>query len=169
MLIKETLYVDVAKKAEMFGCRPPNGLAILPSNFDVAKDRSSFYEAAEASTVRKLWLENGIAEDIVIPDDQDLPSSVNKAVDWAGPTIFVGYALLSQNPHLIDLAIGVIATYTTELFRGDRSPRNAKLSIIVEHRTQDGEVKHIKLDYEGPPSGISRLPSMIKSANDVEP
>jgi len=71
--------------------------------------------------------------------------------------------LLSQNPHLMTIALNVISNYLTEWFRGiPRDGRKVKLRIITE--TKSGLYKEI--EYEGPPDGLKDLPEVIREVHN---
>ena len=71
----------------------------------------------------------------------------------------MGGSALSGNPELINVALGVVANYVTEFFRGTPSDRQrAELSVAI--KTEEGESRRI--DYRGPPEGIRDLPDVIR-------
>lgn len=91
------------------------------------------------------------------------PAGQQDAGEWVGPVIFVGGSLLSQNPTLVSVALGVVANYATEILRGRPLGRQtASLTVAVE--TQDGETRRV--DYSGPPDGIAELSDVIRALRD---
>ncbi len=84
-----------------------------------------------------------------------LPQS---ATEWIGPILFFSSTLISQNPHLIDITIGIIGNYLSDIFFGAKSDNVAKLSIIH----QEDEHKYTKIDYNGPVDGIDKVKDIVK-------
>ena len=80
-----------------------------------------------------------------------------------GPTLFVGYAFLSDNGNLLNIALGVVANYLTEFFRGAGKAPTIKLDFIVE-KTPSREYKHLK--FEGPPEAILALREAVQAIRD---
>ena len=87
----------------------------------------------------------------------------SKSAEWLGPTLFVGYALLSDNGNLLNIALGVVANYLTEFFRGAGEASIIKLDFIIE-KTPGRDYKHLK--FEGPPEAIPALKEAVKAIRD---
>ena len=107
-------FVDVRARAAELSLSPPQGLAILPSNFDTAANVGELYVEGTASTVRKLWREKGLVETRIEKTGMKFPSSSQKFADWIGPIVFVSAALMSTNPLAVQMALGVVTNYLTE-------------------------------------------------------
>jgi hypothetical protein len=151
-------YINVSQRAEQFGSNEPIMVALLPENFDIADSISTMYLGREASTVRILFRRAGIIETPIEPPDKKLPEQAhNEFSDWIGPIIFFSSTILSQNPQLISIFIGVLSNYLYDLFKGLSFSRNASLSIVVERK--DGTCK--KLSYNGPVSGLKIFENSI--------
>jgi len=153
MIIVEN-YVNVKEKAQKLNLNIPSQIALLPLNFETAITKEELVHAPTTPTVRKLWRQNNIQETPIEKSGEKIPCSAEKAFEWIGPTIFVSSLLLSQNPHLVNIALNVISNYLTDWFRGIAyNERKVKLSIVVE--TRSGDYKEVK--YEGSPDGLDKL------------
>ena len=155
-------YISVRDHAKRLGCNVPTGLAILPRNFETACDRSDLLHDDLVSTLRKLWREAGVADEPFEPSGERFPYAVQKAYDLLLPTLFVGGALLSQNPHLLSVALGVVANYVTERFQSSPKSKDVRMSIVVE--TKQGLYK--KVDYEGPGDCLGNLYDIVREVNE---
>jgi hypothetical protein len=156
-------FPDVKKKAEELGCNLPKTLAILPRNFASAKSKNDLVNEETASTVKVLWEQAGIIETPIEKEGEKIPEVVLNWFDWVGPTIFFTSALITQNPQLIDISLGVISNYLTDWFKGvPKEQRKVKLDIVEE--TRSGSSK--KLLYEGDVDGLKDLPKIIRSLHD---
>ena len=143
------------------GCIQPQGIALLPANFETADNIETFLQAPEAATVAKLLTQAGLP-----PSDlwnsEDRPAYIqNNAFEWIAPTIFASATLLTENPDCISVALGVISDYVTEFLRGIPGDKNrVKLEIVAEP-TEGGVCKRFK--YDGPAEQLHNLPEIIRS------
>jgi hypothetical protein len=155
-------FVNVEEKAQSLGCNIPSGLALLPRNFEEAQFKEDLLHESSAPTVRVLLRNNGITETPLELEGERFPQISEKAfVEWIGPTIFVGFMLLSQNPHIVSIALGVISNYLTDFFKGMPSVGKAKLDIVVETRKKT----YKKIHYEGPVSGLEKITEVVKEVS----
>lgn len=162
-MLKISDYIDVRKKAQEIGCNIPTSIAILPRNFEISKSKEELIHESTTETVRVLWRQNGVTETPLEQPEEKIPFVVEKAFGWIGPTVFIPAMLLSQNPHLVTIALGVISNYLTGWFRGiPRGSRKAKLCIVAE--TKSGYYK--KIEYEGPTDGLNDLPDIIREVHN---
>ena len=143
----------VGARCEALGIRRPLGLAMLPRNFATAGgDNELLTEAADAA-VRTLWRKADIAEDRLDSPDSQFPRLSEHHADWIGPTVFLSSALLSETPALVSIALGVIANYVTDLFKGVPGKHTARLHVVVEQK--DGGC--VQLTYNGPATEIGQI------------
>jgi hypothetical protein len=150
-------YPNVSERCAVLGIDPPTGLAILPTNIDSAAAAADLVYAMETSTILKLWRQAGL-EGEHAPLTSERRYQVLHFADWVGPTLFVAASLLSGNERAVEVALGVIANYVTETFRGVGGSKTARLDVIVE--TDSGTTKKVR--YEGPAEGLAKLPAVIR-------
>lgn len=159
--IKE--YINVKNRAQDLDCDVPESIAILPRNFENANSKDELSHESTTSTIRILWRQNHIIETPIEKQGEKIPFIIEESFGWVGPVIFVASAFLTQNPHLINIALGVISNYLTDWFKGIRDQdRNTSLDIVIE--TKSGSYKRVH--YEGPPEGLEKLPEVIRSVHN---
>lgn len=166
MNIQQEAFVDVVERAQDLGCRVPTGLAILPRNFESAASKDELLHESEAPTVRILWRRDGVEETPIEAEGERFPQISEKSFEeWVGPTIFVSGTLMSQNPAIVSIALGVISNYLTDWFRGmPTGRRKAKLDIVL----QVGKGQYKKLHYEGPVEGLEDLAAVAREVGSHE-
>jgi hypothetical protein len=160
MEMNVTDYVRVVDRASELGCTIPTGLAILPENFPLAPTRQHLLFGSEAATIRKLFRNNNFPVDDLLPANERAGSIHNKHFEWA-PLLLISSALLSENPHAISVALGIISNYATEFFKG-LPGHKVKLNIVVEKKNRDCKM----LKYEGDVAGLKSLPEIIRRIGD---
>jgi len=167
MNVQEEGFVDVVQRARDLGCRVPTGLALLPRNFESAGSKDELLHESEAPTVRILWRRAGLVETPIEPEGERFPQISEKSFDeWVAPTIFVSGALMSQNPAVLSVALGVISNYLTECLKGiPMRSREAKLDVVV----QVGKGQYRRLHYKGPVEGLQELPAIAREVGWNEP
>jgi len=158
-------YVDVKKRIEDLGCNLPKSIAILPRNFESARTKNELIHEDTTKTVRSLWRQSGINETPIEQEGEIFPFIVEESFQWVGPLILFTSTLITQNPQLVDVSIGVISNYLTDWFKGIRNDqKKAVLDAVVEKK--DGT--YTRVHYEGPPEGMKELPRIIRSTHDEE-
>jgi len=162
MRIKFEEYVDVEAKLLELGCHPAIGLAVLPENFQSVAKIEDFRQHSETATVKKLLRAAGLELTDPVDRAQRPPYVQNNAADWVGPTLFVSSALWLQNPQVISIALGVIANYLTDIFRGTDT-KTVKLNVVVQ---KSNARKYTRISYEGGASGIAALEKVLRKAID---
>ena len=156
-------YPSVPDLATALGLGVPPTLVILPRNFDTAKVGDELLYEGEALTIRKLWRQAGISENLLTAPEHGIATVAEKSADWVGPTVFVAGCLWGQNPQLVSIALSVVANYVTDCFKGSGGRRKVRLSIVVE-KTKTR--KCVRIDYEGPPNAIGQLAAKAKEIAD---
>jgi hypothetical protein len=159
---KITDCVDIRKKMADLGCRCPEGMALLPINFESVMSISEFLQASEAATIKKLLLAKAIPLDDIVDRNQRPPYVKNKSYEWISPIIFVSASLYSQNPALVSIALNVLGNYATDFFRGIRGVHDVSLNIVVERKNKT----YKKISYQGPIEGLKDLPEIIREVAD---
>ncbi|MHB1414028.1 MAG: hypothetical protein ACYC1C_02155 [Chloroflexota bacterium] len=161
MSLVTTAFSDVRRRATELSCVPPDGIAILPRNFESAKSREELLNESSSPTVRVLWRQVGVAETRIDGGGARFGEISEKSfTEWVGPTIFIAAAAVTQDPSLVSLALNVMADYLVDFFKGvPLTKRRAKLDVVVE---QSASKKCVKIHYEGEPEAIRDLPDVIK-------
>jgi hypothetical protein len=77
----------------------------------------------------------------------------------------VSASLLSQNPHVISVALGVVSNYLTDWFKGIPGSKKVRLDVVVE-QTEGQTYKRIH--YEGDPEGLNELARIVREVNAHE-
>jgi len=157
MAIEVSDYPDVQERARFLGCQVPTEIAILPTNFVNATERRELTHASSAMTVRALLKEAGVKETRIEPEDVKFPSEHKKAADWIGPTIFFSAVLLSQNPQVIEVALGIVSNYLTDLFRGTLQSAKSTLDVVV--KSPKG---YKRIHYEGSHKGLAEVRETVR-------
>jgi hypothetical protein len=114
------------------------------------------------SAIAKLLQENGISARQADVSGQVLFRD-ERSFTWLGPVLFVSAAAYAENPNIVSVALGVIANYLTDIFRGQTSTTRAKLEILTE--MSPGKT-YRKVSYDGPVEGLRDLPKVVQAAVD---
>jgi hypothetical protein len=160
MAVQVTPYVDVKQRCVELNCNIPTGLALLPRNFDTVTSKELLIYGSHVSRVRSLWQQAGIVETPIERPGDDIWAVTEKEADWIVPTILIGASFLCQNSHLVSIALGVIANYLTDLFKGNSASRTASVNLVVE-RMKDVRTEYVRIQYEGGPEGIADLVNIV--------
>ncbi|KGC04149.1 hypothetical protein DM43_5179 [Burkholderia cepacia] len=107
--------------------------------------------------MRTLLKANNIAYAEIFDEDDQPPYLQQYSFEWFGPTLFVSAGLLSQDPNVLSVALGVITNYLYDLFKGTNEGK-ASLDVVVQHA--DGSCKSVR--YSGPPDGLSKVAEIVK-------
>lgn len=156
-------YASVDERISALGCVFPDGLAMLPNNFEWAAARTEFRMPDAGSTIRTVLRNGGLPTGSLLPPGERAPTINNNSSEWIGPTIFVSASLASQDPNAVSVALGLITNYLTDFFKGRPEPKSAKLAFVIE-RKRDRVCK--KLDYEGPVEGLAALAEIARQMSD---
>lgn len=150
-------YVSISDKLEGFGISVPNGLAIIPSNLATAKTINDLRQHVESDTVRTLLKANKIPY-VEIFDEDNQPLYLQQySFEWFGPTLFISTGLLSQEPNVLSITLGIITNYLYDLFKGGKDSK-ASLDVIIQQA--DGSCKEVH--YRGSPDGLSKIAEIVK-------
>jgi hypothetical protein len=151
-------YLSVRQKAADLGCVVPEGIALLPMNFETATSRKDFRQRSEAATVRSLLRANNLPLSELLPAGERAPYIQNNAFELLLPTIFIAGTLMSQNPAAVSLGLNVLASYVTDFFKGIAGEKHVKFDIVIERK---GSHSCKMVSYEGDASGLQSLPDII--------
>jgi len=154
-------YIKIVDRAFELGCTVPQGIGVLPENFETAKVRSELLVRGDSTTISTLLRNGGIESGSFLPLGERVSYIHNKSFDWSA-AIFISAALLSDNPGAISVGLGILSNYLTDFFKGMRSSQ-VKLTVVVEKK-RDRTCKRI--DYEGDPEGLKGLYDTIRRIAD---
>lgn len=160
-------YVSVSRKLESFGVSAPSGLAILPGNLATAQCVEDLRQHVESDTVRTLLKANEIAYVEIFDEDHQPQYLQQYGFEWFGPTLFVTAGLLSNEPNVLSVTLGVITNYLYDLFKGSK---DGKASLDIIFQQADGSCK--KIQYSGPPDGLGKVAEIVNglaSGNERTP
>lgn len=156
-----TNFISVSDKLKSLGLAPTNGLTLIPDNFDIAVGVTDLRQQAEADTVRTLFRLNNLPLVELFNKAQQPPYIQNNGYEWFGPTLFLPVAFLSQNPHIISVALGLITNHLYDIFRGSGNG-SASLQIVCE--SKDGTCT--KISYSGTIDGLKEIPNIVASLDN---
>lgn len=167
-------HLNLDEKAKLLGVNVPKGVSILPRHFLDSDDASKLVFEDSAQDVKVVLKRAGITLDNIVPKERVIPIQAQHDAQWIGPTLFVGALALSQNPNLISIALGVIANFVTDLFRGKLGTHNMTLDIAVEQKEKTEKKGDIEVSettncvlchYSGPPeSFVATVTQTIRDA-----
>jgi len=153
--IEESNLIDKLKELEI---DIPESLTFLPENILEVNNQSEFIFADSTTDFKKSYRLNEL-QSTELNSDSSIYRS-RKSADFYGPAIFISLSMLSENQHLIEIAINVASEYCKDIFKGTLGKKKVKLDIYVEtHKKKT--VK--KISYEGDSEGIKDLTDIIKS------
>lgn len=72
-------------------------------------------------------------------------------------------AVLSENPTAVNIALGVVANYVTDFFKGMGGEKRVRFSIVIKDKAA-GRYKRFK--YSGDPSGIKDFTKLATRINN---
>jgi hypothetical protein len=163
MAIEITDYVDVEERSSNLGIKAPEGAFMLPRHFAHAKDVGELCHESSALDLKTLFRQAGLPITVYQPDGARIPYLQENDVTWVGPVLFFSAAALVQNPHLVSVALSVIANYVTDLFKGLPPSARVRLTVVVETTTTKTTKKTTKkIDFDGPPDKISEINDLVK-------
>lgn len=155
-------YIDVSSKLEELDCSRPKGIGILPERFGTCTSADEFAQLSRTRAVVSLFEKNHIPVSVIKKEGQNLPRLHTASAEWVGPSLFISAALLAANPHIISLALSVLANLLTDFFKGAKEQGNAAVEIVVEKEEKGGSKTSKKIRYKGPPEGLATLSGTIK-------
>ena len=161
-------YIQVFEKLDELGCSYSEGIAILPENFETATPTTSLMQLVEAVDIIKLFRSNNIPYSEIRRENEEPAYIINNSFEWVGPTLFLPALLLSENPEIIAIVLGVIANYLTDFLKGFGRQKAteldvAKLAIVIE---KSKSKTYAKISYEGPIDGIPSLVDVVRKVSN---
>ncbi len=156
--------MNVRHRAEDLGLENPNGIALLPRNFDVASSRDELVHESTAPTIRILLRQSKLTETRLDSSRTPIPYILEEHLEWIGPTIYIGAYLLGQNPDILSPLLDTLSDYLRDFFKG-LGLNKARVTVVLE-KTPDRVYK--KLTYDGPAEQIKVLTPAIKKVLENE-
>lgn len=153
-------FINVHDRLQELNCNEVNGISFLPFNLESAESRSDLVHENSVKTLRTLFRINKIPEDRIEQEGEKLGYRQLNNFEWLAPTIFLASSILSENPHLVSVALGVISNYAADFFKGLPNTKKVKLDIIVE---TDKNKTYKKINYEGDAEGLKRLADVVNN------
>lgn len=151
-------YCDVRARLAELGCKELNGFTFLPGCFEEAQHISELRKSLEALTIKKLLVSADLPYDEILPSELNLLIVQNNSVDMELPTLFITAGLLAENSAVVNVALGIIANYVTDVFKGSISAAKVKMKFVWE--SSDGRYR--SMDYEGPAGELSKVMDAIE-------
>ena len=158
-------FVDLEARAVSLGLNSPSGLCFLPGNIEDATSASDLLYEGDIASLRVLLRQAGVVETRLERDGVRVPVLKTKSIELVMPTLFIGAALLSENPNVVNIALGIVANYATDFFKGLGGAKRVRFSIVIQDKAA-GRYKRFK--YSGDPSGIkdfTKLATRIDNGN----
>ena len=156
-------YIHVFEKLDELGCSYSEGIAILPINFETATPTTTIEQLRGPFAIGKLFKMNDVPCS-EIRRENETPSYMGyRSAEWVLPTLFFSAALLSENPAIVSVSLGVIANFLTDTLKDKETGRKqtCKLDIVTEMEKNKSKI-YKKISYEGPIDGMSKLDEIVK-------
>ena len=152
-------YIHVFEKLDELGCSYPEGIAILPVNFERATPTTTIEQLRGPFPIGKLFIMNDVPCSEIRRENEKPVYIAHRSFEWVLPTLFFSAALLSENPAIVSVSLGVVANFLTDTFKVTGRKQTGKLDIVIEknkYRTFK------KISYEGPIDEMSKLDDIVK-------
>ena len=154
-------YIHVFEKLDELGCSYSEGIAILPVNFETATPTTTIEQSAGTLFIGKLFRMNDVLCSEIRRENEKPAYIGHRSVDWVLPTLFFSALVLSENPAIVTVALGVIANFLTDRFKGTGRKPTGKLDIVIEIEKNKSKTCK-KISYEGPIDEMSKLDDIVK-------
>ena len=156
-------YMDVKQRLHELGCNDPEGLMLLPVNFDTADSVKEFRQVEEAATVKTLIKSANLPYTDILPAGKRPPYVINRSLDWVAPTLLVSASVIADSGNTLAIILEHIANYVTAFLHGIGQKKSVKLDIVVERKNKNG---YRKISYEGPPEGLKDIVEVVEAATN---
>ena len=152
-------YIHVFEKLDELGCSYSEGIAILPLNFETATPTTTIEQSMGTLAIGKLFKMNDVPCSEIRRENEKPSYMEHRSLKWVLPTLFFSALLLSENPAVVSLSLGVIANFLTDSIKETGRKPPVKLDIVTE---KNKGKTYKKISYEGPIDGISKLADIVK-------
>ena len=109
--------------------------------------------------IGKLFKMNDVPCSEIRRENENPSYMGDRSAEWVLPTLFFSASLLSENPAIVSLSLGVIANFLTDRIKETGRKPPVKLDIVTE---KNKGKTYKKISYEGPIDGISKLADIVK-------
>lgn len=155
-----TDYPSLEERAAALDLKSPTTISILPRGFEWASSRNELYHESSASDLLTLFRLEGVKLAKVDYTDAKIPEIQENDFTLILPCFAVTAMILSNNPAAVSIALGIVANYATDFFKGITGKKKVRFDIVVE---ESGRKKTKKIHYEGDPDGIAGLAEIVRS------
>ncbi len=139
-------------------------IILLPQNYELTNNKEDLFFNEEIKTVSKMFSLNSLDNFIIKFDGEEIDSYIaQKSGEIILPSIFVSSLILTENPQLVSVALGVISNYATTLLKGIPK-RNQTVEFKIINKNSKTK-KLSKIEYKGNIEGISELAKVVKELN----
>ncbi len=159
--LTETIVENGSARFVELGLAPTSQLAIVPSNFLTAANQRELYFVPATSDFKVLLRQAGLTPAKVTPEGVRIPFRDDRDRTLILPVLFLGATFLAENSHLISVALGVLANYVTDFFKGKAGVNKVDCKVLIE--TTDKKTIRT-FDFKGPPESFDKLIEAVKKA-----
>jgi len=150
------------ERGQVFHSSCPQGIFLLPDNFETAKPDEALRYPPDTPTLRKILLTAGVP----LGEFSESPKPtyvVNRSAAWIAPVLFIPAMILISNPAIVSIALNVVSNYITDALKGLSGPKHIKFEVVIERK---GGRTYKRIKYNGDPEDIPELSDLIKKLAD---
>ena len=154
-------YIHVFEKLDELSCSYSEGIAILPVNFETATPTTTIEQLRGTFAIEKLFRMNDVPCSEIRRENEKPSYMGHRSAEWVLPTLFFSALLLSENPAIVSVSLGVIANFLTDRIKETGRKQTGKLDIVIEIEKNKSKTCK-KISYEGPIDEMSKLDEIVK-------
>lgn len=154
-------YIHFFEKLDELGCSYSEGIAILPVNFETATPTTPLGHSMGTLAIGRLFKINDVPCSEIRRENEKPSYMGYRSAEWVLPTLFFSALLLSENPAIVSISLGVIANFLTDRIKQIGGQQTGKLDIIIEIKKNKSKT-YKKISYEGPIDGLSKLADIVE-------
>jgi hypothetical protein len=155
----ETEVGNVAARLSELGLNPAVGICIVPSNLFVAGNRDELFVPPTAPDIKTLLRQAGVTLDKIEPEGTRILLRDDRDSTLILPILFFATAQLSNSVALVNVALGVVANYVTDYFRGKVGGGRVIFSVVHEKNSNKTATK---ISFDGPPEDFGKVIDVLK-------
>ena len=153
-------YIHVFEKLDELGCSYSEGIAILPVNFETATPTTTIEQSMGTLAIGKLFKINDVPCSEIRRENEKPSYMGHRSAEWVLPTLCFSASLLSENPAIVSISLGVIANFLTDRIKETDRKQTGKLDIVIEIEKNKSKT-YKKISYEGPIDEMSKLDEIV--------